>query len=53
MTTIYEKIDKKLENLEKKAEKQAEKKIMKQRIGEMVRGLNFFEKLELGLKIFL
>ena len=52
MTTIFERLEKKLDNLEKKASKQAEKKIMHQRITEMVRGMNVWERLELMNKIF-
>ena len=50
-TKVLESINSKLKNLEKKAEKTAERKIMHQRISEMVRGMNFFEKLELISKI--
>lgn len=59
MATIketLEKMDRKLERkfdtLEEKAAKEAEKKIMRQRITVMVAGLNFWERLELALKIF-
>ena len=51
-TTIFQRLENKLDKLEKKVEKRVEKKIMHQRISEMVRGLNFFEKLELTIKIF-
>lgn len=50
--TIFERLEKKIDNIGKKAEREAEKKVMRQRITEMVRGLNFFEKLELVIKIF-
>ena len=50
-TKVLESINSKLKNLEKKAEKAAEKKIMHQRITELARGMNFFEKLELISKI--
>ena len=53
MSTIFERLENKLDRMEKKVEKRVEKKIMHQRITEMVKGLNFFEKLELAMKIFL
>ena len=52
-TTIFQRLESKLDKLEKKTEKRVEKKIMHQRITEMVKGLNIFEKLELAMKIFL
>ena len=51
MSTIFERLENKLDRMEKKVEKRLEKKIMHQRITEMVRGMNFFEKLELVMKI--
>jgi hypothetical protein len=51
MSTIFERLEKKLDNMEKKVEKRVEKKIMHQRITEMVRGMNIWEKLELHIKI--
>lgn len=50
--TIFQRIEKKLDGLEKNAERKAEKKIMHQRISEMVRGKSFLEKVELVIKIF-
>jgi len=51
-TTIFERLEKKIDNIGKKTEKAAEKKVMHQRISEMVRGMSVFEKLELVIKIF-
>jgi len=51
--TIFQRLETKIDNLQKKAEKQAERKIMKQRISVMVSGLNFWERCELVMKIFL
>jgi hypothetical protein len=52
MSTIYQRIERRLDTLEKKAQKKAEKEVMRKRITEMVRGMNFFERLELVIKIF-
>ena len=51
-TTIFQRLENKLDNLEKKAEKRAEKKIIHQRLTEMFRGKSFLEKLEGVIKIF-
>ena len=50
-TKILESINSKLKNLEKRAEKAAEKKVRYERIMEMARTMNLFEKLELHIKI--
>jgi hypothetical protein len=50
-TTIFERLEKKIDRVVEKSQKEAEKKVMRQRITEMVRGLNFFEKMELHIKI--
>lgn len=56
MATIKEgikRLEKKIDTLEEKATKKAEKDAKRQRISEMVRGMSFFERVELVLKIFL
>jgi len=50
-TTIFQRLEKKIDNIGKKAEREAEKKVMRQRITEMVRGMDFWQKLELHIKI--
>lgn len=50
--TIYQRIERKLDILESKAVKKAEEAAKRQRITEMVRGMDFWERLELVIKIF-
>lgn len=50
--TIFERLEKKLNSLEEKAVRKAEKNAKRQRIAEMVRGMNVWERLELAVKIF-
>jgi hypothetical protein len=51
MPTIEQRIEKKLDHIETKLEKEAEKKAKRQRVIEMVRGMSFWDKLELHIKI--
>ena len=52
MSTIYERLENKLDKLENKAQREAEKKVRRERIMEMARGMNFWEKIQLVIKIF-
>lgn len=50
--TIWQRVEKKLDRLETNAVKKAERKVMHQRVSEMVRGMNFWDKCELTIKIW-
>jgi len=50
-TTIFQRLEDKIDNLEKKAEREAEKKVRRKRIMEMARGMDIWEKLQLIIKI--
>jgi len=52
MSTIYERLENKLNKLENKAERRAEKKVRRERIMEMARGMDIWEKIQLVIKIF-
>ena len=51
MSTIFERLEKKLDKLENKAEREAEKKVRRERIIEMAREMDIWEKLQLIIKI--
>ena len=51
MSTIFERLENKLNNLEKKAEREAEKKVRRERIIEMAREMDIWEKIKLIIKI--
>lgn len=50
-TTIFQRLEKKLDNLETKAVKEAEKKVRRERILEMARTMDMWEKIKLIIKI--
>jgi hypothetical protein len=50
-TTIFQRLEKKLDNMGKKAEREAEKRVRHERIIEMARGMDIWEKLKLITKI--
>jgi hypothetical protein len=49
--TIFQRLEKKIDNIGRKAEREAEKKVRRERILEMAREMNFFEKIKLIIKI--
>ena len=51
MSTIFERLEKKLDNLEKNAEKRAEKKVRHQKLSEMFYGKDWVEKATGIIKI--
>jgi hypothetical protein len=51
MSTIFERLESKLDRLEKNAERRAEKRVRRERIIEMARGMDIWEKLKLITKI--
>ena len=51
MSTIFERLEKKLDKLENKAQREAEKKVRRERIIEMAREMDIWEKLQLIIKI--
>jgi hypothetical protein len=50
-TTIFQRLEKKIDDIGEKAQKDAEKKVRRERIMEMARAMDFWEKLELHIKI--
>lgn len=50
-TTIFQRLEKKIDTIGKKATKEAEKKVRRERVMEMARTMNFWEKIELHIKI--
>ncbi len=50
-TTIFQRLEKKLDRLKEDAVKKAEKNIRHERIMEMAREMDFFEKIKLIIKI--
>ena len=46
MSTIYQKIDNKLDKIENKIEKQVKKEIIHTRVEELYRGKDIFDKLK-------
>lgn len=51
-TTIWQRLENKIDNIGKKAEREAEKKVRRERIMEMARSMDFWEKVQLIIKIF-
>ena len=51
MSTIYQKIDNKLDKIENKIEKQVKKEIIHTRVEELYRGKDFTEKIRGIIKI--
>ena len=51
MSTIFERLEKKLDKLENKAQREAEKKVRRERIIEMAREMDIWEKIKLIIKI--
>lgn len=52
-TTIFQRLEKKIDEITIKAQKEAEKKVRRERIMEMARNMSFLEKIQLILKILL
>ncbi len=52
MSTIFQRLENKIDRIGQKAEREAEKKVRRERIVEMARSMNFFEKTKLVIKIF-
>jgi hypothetical protein len=50
MSTIFQRLERQFENLERKAVKVAEKRIRHERIQELLRGKGFFERLLMLIK---
>ena len=50
--TIFQRLENKIDNMGKKAEREAEKKVRRERIMEMARGMDIWEKIQLVIKIF-
>jgi len=50
-TTIWQRLENKIDNIGKKAEREAEKKVRRERIMEMARSMDFWEKVQLIIKI--
>jgi hypothetical protein len=49
--TIFERLENKIDHLGDKAQKEAEKKVRRERILEMARTMDFWEKVKLVIKI--
>ena len=50
-TTIWQRLENKIDNIGKKAEREAEKKVRRERIMEMASSMGFWEKVQLIIKI--
>ena len=51
MSTIFQRLEDKIDSLGKKAEREAEKKVRRERVMEMAREMDIWEKLQLIIKI--
>lgn len=50
-TTIWQRLENKIDNMGKKAVREAEKKVRRERIMEMAREMDIWEKIKLIIKI--
>ena len=50
--TIFERLEDKIDKIGLKAQREAEKKVRRERIMEMARAMDFWEKMELTIKLW-